>query len=125
MCLSRGENELHGISKGVSVGLGMQSIARDLGLDIAVRIHSDARAAIGIARRRGLGQFKHLVVGYLWVQQKIRDGSVDIVKVFGAENTADILTKYVAVAADRLNKMLSKDRYGVHGWACLSRSRTS
>ena len=62
LCLSSGESELHGISKGVSVGLGMQSIAKDLGFDISVRIHSDACAAIGIARRRGLGKIRHLDV---------------------------------------------------------------
>ena len=62
LCLSSGESELHGISKGVSVGLGMQSIAKDLGFYISVRIHSDACAAIGIARRRRLGKIKHLGV---------------------------------------------------------------
>ena len=82
----------------------MQSIAKDLGFDISVRIHSDACASIGIARRRGLGKIRHLDVEDLWVQQKIRDRSVDLVQVLGTENPADILTKYVA--ADLLNKML-------------------
>ena len=103
LCLSSGESELHGIPKGVSTGLGMQSNAKDLGFDIAVRIHSDVCAAIGIACRRGLGQIKHLDVEDLWVQQKIRDRSVDLVEVLGAENPADILTK--DVAADLFNKM--------------------
>ena len=70
LCLSSGESELHGISKGLSVGLGMQSIAEDLGFDISVRIHSDACAAIGIARKRGLGKIRNLDVEDLWVQQK-------------------------------------------------------
>ena len=48
----------------------------------------------------------HLDVEDLWLQQKIRDRSVDLVKVLGAENPADVLTKYVA--ADLLNKMLQK-----------------
>ena len=94
------------MSKRVVVGLGMQSIAKDLAFDISVRIQSDACAAIGIARRRGLVKFKHLDVEDLWVQQKIRDRNVDLVKVFGAEKPADILTKYVA--ADLVNKMLQK-----------------
>ena len=42
----------------------------------------------------------------LWVQQTIRDRTVDLVKVLGAQNPADILTKYFA--ADLLNKMLQK-----------------
>ena len=84
----------------------MQSIVKELGFDISVRIHSDACAAIGIARRRRLGKIRHLDVEDLWVQQEIRDRSVDLVKVLGAENPADILTTYVA--ADLLNKMLQK-----------------
>ena len=81
----------------------MQSIAKDLAFKILVRIHSDACVAIGIARRRGLGQIKHLDVEDLWVQQKIRDRSVDLVQAFGADNPADILTTYIA--ADLFNKM--------------------
>ena len=103
---SNGESSLHGISKVVSVGLGMQNIAKDLGSDISVRIHSDACAAIGIARRRGLGKIRHLDVEELWVQQTIRDRSVDLVKVLGTENSADLLTTHVA--ADLLNQMPQK-----------------
>ena len=56
--LSSGEAELHGIAKGISHAIGMQSLCRDLGWSYKLRVHSDAVAAIGIARRRGLG--KHI-----------------------------------------------------------------
>ena len=85
--LSSWESELHGISKGVSTGLGMQSIARDLQFEISDRIHSNACAAIGIARRRGLGKIRHLDVENLWVRQKIRDCGVDRVKVSGTDES--------------------------------------
>ena len=58
--LSSGEYELHGISKGVSTALGMQSVARDLGFELQVEVHSDACATTGIARRRGLRRNRHL-----------------------------------------------------------------
>lgn len=35
---------------------------------------------IGIARRRGLGKIRHLDVGDLWVQAKVRQKVVDLVK---------------------------------------------
>ena len=54
LCLSIGESELYFICNGISAGLGMQSITTYLGVDISVRIHSDACAAIGTTRRRGL-----------------------------------------------------------------------
>ena len=62
MSLSSGEGQLHGISKGASTALDMRTILRDLGFDSNIRIRSCACAAIGIARRRGLGRIRHLDV---------------------------------------------------------------
>ena len=56
---------------------------------------SDATAAIGIARRRGMGRIRHLDVTGLWVQEKFGSGAAKIDKVLGTENPADILTKHV------------------------------
>lgn len=104
--LSSGEAELHGIAKGISHAIGMQSLCKDLGWSYKLRVHSDAVAAIGIARRRGLGKIRHLDVEDLWVQSKVRDKIVDLVKVAGVDNPADILTKYVDKGI--LTKMLQK-----------------
>ena len=52
-------------------------------------------AAIGIARRRGLGKIRHIDVEDLWVQEKVGEKVVDLVKAPGADNPADCLTKYV------------------------------
>ena len=106
IALSSGEAELHGITKGMSHAIGMQSLCRDLGWQYKIRVHSDATAAIGIARRRGLGKIRHLDVEDLWVQAKDRDKTIELVKVLGAENPADILTKYVDKGI--LTKMLSR-----------------
>ena len=56
---------------------------------------SDATAAIGIARRRGMGRIRHLDVCDLWVQEKFGSKAATIDKVLGTENPADILTKHV------------------------------
>ena len=68
VCLSSGEAELRGISDGLAQALGIQSIAHDLGISWTIRMLSDATAAIGIARRRGMGRIRHLDVMDLWVQ---------------------------------------------------------
>ena len=86
---------MHGITKGMSHAIGMQSLCRDLGWQCKIRVHSDATAAIGIARRRGMGRIRHLDVMDLWVQEKFTTGATKIDKVLGAENPADILTKHV------------------------------
>ena len=60
-----------------------------------ITVHSDATAAIGIARRKGLGKIRHLDVTDLWIQDKIRSKQIRLLKVLGADNVADIFTKYV------------------------------
>ena len=58
--LSGGEAELHGIAQGMAQANGLQSLTRDPGWNIKVGVFSDATAAIGIARRKGLGNIRHL-----------------------------------------------------------------
>jgi hypothetical protein len=106
IALSSGEAELNGIGQGIAQGLGVQSICRDLGYDYGLRVHTDATAAIGIARRRGMGKIRHLDTTDLWIQEVVRSGRVELLKVLGAENPADILTKYVE--RPLIQKMLAK-----------------
>ena len=80
---------------GIAQALGIQSVARDLGFHYKIRVHTDASAAIGICRRRGMGKVRHLDVSDLWCQEKIRSGTVSLQKVLGTENPADALTKYL------------------------------
>ena len=94
--LSSGEAELHGIAYGAAQALGMQSLLKDLGWHVKIRIHSDATAAIGICRRKGLGKILHLATTDLWIQDKVRSKQLELVKILGTENPADVLTKYVA-----------------------------
>ena len=93
--LSSAEAELTGICKGSSISLGLKALCADLGLDLQIRVHTDAAAAIGIARRRGLGKVRHLAVSDLWIQDKVATGEIEIKKVKGTDNPADILTKNV------------------------------
>ena len=106
IALSSGEAERGGIAYGTAQTLGLQSVCRDLGMELGIRIHSDATAAIGIARRRGMGKIRHLDTTDLWVQEVVRSGRVQLVKVLGSENPADVLTKYVDKAT--MTKMLTK-----------------
>ena len=95
LALSSGEAELHGIAAGAAQAIGVQTILKDLGFNVKIKVHSDATAAIGIARRKGMGKLRHLDVSGLWVQDKVRSGAMDLVKVDGTKNPADALTKYV------------------------------
>ena len=96
VALSSGEAELTGIWKGSAQGLGLQSIAMDLGIPLTLRVMSDATAAIGISRRRGLGKVRHLATADLWMQDRIRKGDFALDKIAGCDNQADMLTKHVS-----------------------------
>ena len=93
--LSSAEAELNGICKGASVSLGLQSVARDLGLHWDLCIETDASAAIGVCRRRGLGKIRHLATADLWVQDGLRRGDFSLEKIPSQENTSDIINKHV------------------------------
>jgi len=67
----------------------------DFGVEVTIRINTDASAAKGIANRRGLGKVRHIAVNQLWIQDRIAKGDLTISKVNGKENLADILTKHV------------------------------
>ena len=94
--LSSGGAELAGVVKGVQEVLGLQSYARDLGTDYRIEVHADSSAAIGICRRSGIGRVRHLAVGQLWVQEKLRYKEFSLYKVLGLQNPADMLTKHVS-----------------------------
>ena len=55
-------------------------------------VHSNATAAIGIARHKGLGKICHLDVTDLWIQDKIRSKQIRLLKVLGADHVADVFT---------------------------------
>ena len=91
--LSSGEAEYYSLVGGAAEGLGLQAVAMDLGWQMEVRLHSDAKAARGMAARRGLGKTRHVEVKYLWLQQAVRHKRVSIVKVAGTYNPSNHLTK--------------------------------
>ena len=100
IALSSGEAELHDIAAGITQGL------------MGIRIHTDATAALGICRRRRLGKIRHLDVTHLLCQEKVRDGTVQLLKVLGTDNPADIMTKYV-------DRTILKNMLGIIGLSTL------
>ena len=65
--LSSGEAEFYGVVKASGLALGQQSLLRDLGLELPVRVWTDSSAAMGICARQGLGKLRHIATHTLWV----------------------------------------------------------
>ena len=95
IALSSAEAELYGIVKATVQGMGLQSVARDLGEDITMDVHTDSSAAMGVCNRKGLGKVRHLDTNLLCIQDKVKQGVLKINKVRGEKNPADLFTKYL------------------------------
>ena len=105
VALSSGEAEFGGVIRGAGQGLGYQALLADLGVDVPLRIWTDSSAAIGISSRQGLGKLRHLDTQTLWIQQAIRCKRIDLRKVLGTENPADLLTKH-SITNDAMHKLV-------------------
>ena len=118
IALSSGEAEYYSMVKAGSVGLGMESLLKDLGVEDLneTEIKSDASAAIGISSRIGIGKVRHIEVNQLWLQEKVAAGKFKIIKVPTADNLADALTKGVDASVlqnhvSGINAEILKDRH--------------
>ena len=93
--MSSGEAEFYGAFKGASAGLGMRALYKDIGYDLPLRLWTDSSAAVGICSRQGLGKLRHLECTSLWIQQRIRHGELEVRKIAGEFNPADLYTKHL------------------------------
>ena len=93
---SSGESEFNSVVKAVASGMGMQAFALDLGAKMDISVGTDSSAAIGMARRTGLGKTRHVATALLWIQAVIKKGTVKLFKEPGTENVADAGTKYLS-----------------------------
>ena len=101
VAMSSGEAEYYGAVKGAAEALSVQAVAKELGWPMKVRLWVDSSAAKAVASRTGLGKVRHLEVKFLWLQEVVREGRVEICKIKGENNIADIGTKPLNVKAVR------------------------
>ena len=103
--MSSGEAEMVGVTKAAAAALGFRSLMADLGLDWPVRVWTDSTASIGMCSRQGLGKVRHLDVQIMWIQQRVRNHDIDLYKVLGEENPADLMTK-AGIPFDRIAHLI-------------------
>ena len=98
--MSWGEAEFYCAVKGASTGLSMKSLCRVIGYALPLRLWTDSSAAVGIGSRQGLGKLRHLECTSLWIQQRIRHRELEVRKIAGEENLADLYTKHLESKAN-------------------------
>ena len=80
------------------MGMGIKSLMGDMGVDkdkIHLQVYTDSSTAKSVANRKGTGKIRHIEVCQLWVQQEVANNRMEVVKVTGENNIADILTTHV------------------------------
>ena len=92
--LSSGEAEFYGVVKASGVALGYQAMMEDLGQKMEVRVWTGSTATMGICGRRGLGKLRHIDTHCFWIQQKVRNKAIELRKIRGELNPADLSTTH-------------------------------
>ena len=80
-----------------------------------IKLGTDSSAAKSFVCRRGSGRMRHLQIRDLWLQKEVRDGNVEVSKIPGTQNPADLMTKVLSIADidERLRGMnIRADRGG-------------
>ena len=109
IAISSGEAEYYGVVKATSYALGYNSLLNDLGIVLPVRVWTDSSLTIGMCGRVGLGKVRHVDTHCLWVQQAVRSGNIELRKVKGEVNPADLFTKHMDPAS-KLNMLVGNVR---------------
>ena len=98
--LSSGEAEYYGVVKAACEAVGIVSLLQDL---------TGRRSNVGVSAdssmRRGVGKIRHLEVRTLWLQDQVDRGLIEVAKIAGQTNPADVCTKYLE--GRKLQEMLS------------------
>ena len=97
VALSSGEAEFTALVKAGAEGIGVQTLANEMGWPMRLSILVDSSAAKSIANRSGVGRVRHLSVKTLWVQEAVKNRRFEVLKVDGCRNLADHLTKSLGV----------------------------
>ena len=105
--LSSGEAEMVGVTKAAAAALGFRSLLADYGAYWPARIWTDSSASIGMCTRQGIGKVRHMDTQVMWIQQRIRSNDLDLYKILGEKNPADLMTK-AEIPKERMEMLLIK-----------------
>ena len=92
VALSVGEAEFYSGIKGAAEGIGCCNLLRDLGVEAKVLLWTDSNTAKSMAGRTGMGKTRHIETRFFWIQDVVKKGVVQVLKIEGEKNSSDLLT---------------------------------
>ena len=110
IALSSAEAEFYAMVDGVLKAKWLTTVSREMGFRTVcgrIVLGTDSAAAKSFVSRRGLGKMRHIEVRDLWLQKEVLKGAVEVIKIPGDDNPADLMTKFLSaeVVEKRLNSM--------------------
>ena len=108
--MSSAEAEYYAMVKASAEALGIQALAADLGWAVRIRLCVDSSAAKAMASRSGVGRVRHMEVRFLRLQDVVMRKRLELKKICGKKNPADVLTKPLSHSVVR--ELLSACRLG-------------
>ena len=120
VALSSGEAELYAIGQGVNEALFVKNLVLEAEFARRVQIvaYTDSTAGKSMATRFGAGKrTKHVELRYLYMQNLVQSGLLQVRKIGTKFNPADVLTKYVSTETmhnliGKLGLVRNQFRYG-------------
>ena len=96
---SSGEAELYSIGLGTSECLFVKSLLIEMNITsrVNIRVFTDSSAGKSMSTRFGASKkTRHVELRFLFMQELVQQGILQVKKVAGTSNPADVLTKYVS-----------------------------
>ena len=98
MALSSAEAEFYAMVDGVLRAKWVATVAQEMGFTSMggrLVLGTDSSAAKSFVSRRGLGRMRHVEVRELWLQKEVMKGLIEVIKIPGQDNPADLMTKFL------------------------------
>ena len=97
--LSSGQIGSYALVEAVASGMATQELPRSWGINASLQVYTDSAAALGTRNWFGLGKSRYIQTRYLWIQEKLAERSLELIKTDTKLTTADVGTKALASEA--------------------------
>ena len=91
--LSSCEAELLSLNTGAAEEKWLQNLLAEMGIQTQLVLETDSSAAQAVTHMLGVGRMRHVAIRTVWLQDEVRAKRLEIRKVAGAVNDADMMTK--------------------------------
>ena len=70
------------MSMGTTEARFLQHVLQEIGEEVTLELASDSLSSLHHTMRRGVGRIKHLELRYLWLQEEMREGRLQLLSSF-------------------------------------------